>query len=122
MINDQRVNSLGDGLRLFEKGNQLTAIANRQKYVTKVLERSLIQDDGKRLRAGIEALMDAFGRGEQWAINLVWDRLEGKPAPQVATDDEGKPVFSGIQMIVVRADQLPAQNVNQIKDITHDMP
>jgi hypothetical protein len=76
----------------------------------------LIQDDGARLRAGVEKLLDAFGNGEQWAINLVWDRLEGKPAPQVATDDEGRPVVAGIQLVVIKQEQIP----NTIKDITHD--
>lgn len=47
------------------------------------LERALAQDDGKRLRAAVEKMLDAAAAGEQWAINFLAERLDGKATQTV---------------------------------------
>lgn len=61
-------------------GNQNAAKA---KLVTDCLRRAIVQDDGKKLREGVDKLMDSFAAGEPWAIEQVMNRLEGKPAQSV---------------------------------------
>jgi len=49
--------------------------------------------------------MDAFGAGEPWALSMVMDRLEGKPAQAVTVSgDEDRPLINLVKMVVVRAD------------------
>ena len=48
------------------------------------LDRAIIQEDGKRLREAAEKLLDLASAGEAWAIQHLADRLDGKPAQQVA--------------------------------------
>lgn len=48
------------------------------------LERACVQEDYKRLRATAEKLLDAGASGEPWAVQMLADRYDGKPAQQVA--------------------------------------
>ena len=59
----------------FEKGNNLGANAKR---VQSLLERIVTQDDGAKLRAGLDKVMELFADGDKWAIEYVTDRLDGK--------------------------------------------
>lgn len=61
----------------FEKGNQL---GQNSKRVQSLLERLVIQDDAKKLRAGLEKVLEMFAAGDKWAIEYVTDRLDGKAA------------------------------------------
>jgi len=58
-------------------GNQYAAKA---KIVTDAIRKAIVQEDGKRLRQGVDKLLDAFANGEPWAIEQVMNRMEGKPA------------------------------------------
>ena len=67
------------------------------KIVGDALRKAAADNDYRRLRKGCEKLMDAFAEGEPWAISLVFDRLDGKPAQQVnLADNEGKPLTLGL--------------------------
>lgn len=61
---------------------------------TDALQRAIAQDNGKRLRAGAEALLDKIAEGDTQAIALLADRMEGK-APQSLTlqGDEQNPLL-----------------------------
>jgi hypothetical protein len=61
----------------FKKGNQLGA---NSKRVQSLLERLATQDDSRKLRAGLEKVMELFAEGDKWAIEYVTDRLDGKAA------------------------------------------
>lgn len=63
----------------FEPGNQLHLLGRKAKRITEALDRAILQEDGKRIREGVDKLLDAFADGEPWAIQMVWDRHEGKP-------------------------------------------
>lgn len=52
-----------------------------------------MSDAGARLRKAAEALLDHAANGEYWAINMLADRLDGKPMQQIAAiDEEGRSV------------------------------
>jgi hypothetical protein len=59
----------------FEEGNQAAA---KGRTVEKLIERINLQEDNKRLRLGLEALMDKVADGDQRALEFVTDRLDGK--------------------------------------------
>ena len=44
------------------------------------VNRAIVADSGKRLRAAAEKLLDLAAAGEQWAVCHLADRLDGRPA------------------------------------------
>jgi hypothetical protein len=50
------------------KGSQLSAL----------LRAALNSNDRLKMRQGVDAVADAFAEGERWAVEFVFDRLEGK--------------------------------------------
>lgn len=52
---------------------------SKGKPITDALRRAIAQDDGKRIREGVEKVLDAFALGEPWALQFVSDRMDGKP-------------------------------------------
>lgn len=67
------------------------------------LNRAIAQDNAKRVRAAAEQLLDKAATGEPWALNMLADRLDGKPTQSIdATVD------STVTVEIVRfADQAP---------------
>lgn len=59
------------------------------------LERALIQEDGKRLRAAAEKLLDLAAAGEAWAVQELANRMDGKPHQSISGPDGGAIVVSG---------------------------
>jgi hypothetical protein len=47
------------------------------------LRRAITQDDGKRIRATAEKLLDLAAEGEAWAVKELADRVDGKVAQQI---------------------------------------
>ena len=68
-------------------------IDTKEKQFYGALRRAIIGDSGERLRRAAEALLDHAAAGEYWAINMLADRLDGKPTQQLqALDEEGRSV------------------------------
>lgn len=68
-----------------------------------VLDRAIAQDDGKRLRAAAEKLIDLAASGESWAVKELADRLDGKAAQGVVVSgDEGNPVNVSLRVLFGR--------------------
>lgn len=67
----------------FAKGNKLGQANTKTRVIEEAIRRAVAADDGKRIRAGVEKLLDQFGQGELAAINAVADRLDGRPNQQV---------------------------------------
>lgn len=85
----------------FEEGNQLAA---KGRKVEKMIERALLQENDKRLREGIEKLLDNVANGERWALEFVTDRLDGKPAQAMTLKgdlDNPLTVISKIERAIV---------------------
>lgn len=55
------------------------------------LNRAIKQDDGKKLRAAADKVLELAEQGEQWAIQFLADRTDGKPSQQIeqTTKHEG---------------------------------
>jgi hypothetical protein len=60
----------------FQKGNTLGA---KTKVIEGALRRAIAQDDGVRIRAMVEALLDKASEGDLAAANWIADRVDGKP-------------------------------------------
>lgn len=55
------------------------------------LRRAITQDDGKRIRAAAEKLLDLAADGTPWAVRELADRTDGK-ATQVLAGDADRPL------------------------------
>lgn len=47
------------------------------------LRRAITQDNGKRIRATAERLLDLAAEGEAWAVKELADRIDGKASQQI---------------------------------------
>ena len=54
-----------------------------EKEFLAALKRAIASDDGKRLRAAAEKLLDLAASGKDWAIEQLANRLDGKPTQAV---------------------------------------
>ena len=91
----------------FERGNKHGA---KSKEFQKRMRAAIEQDDWQRVRQGIEQVLNLCAAGERWALELVRDTLDGKPALQVeANDGDGQPL--ALALIAYHPAQLPAAPV-----------
>lgn len=65
-----------------ESGNPEGPVKQKRFYAA--LDRAIAQEDGKQLRDAADKLLSEAAKGEPWAIQMLADRLDGKPAQQVA--------------------------------------
>lgn len=79
-----------------ESGNPQGARVKARRFST-ILERALLQEDLKaeedhRLRKGIEKTLDKAADGDLPALQMIADRLDGKPKQTtvLASPDEGE--------------------------------
>jgi hypothetical protein len=80
-------------------GNQ-NAAKSRQFYGA--LQRAIAQDDGKKLRAAAEKLLEMAEAGEGWAIRELADRLDGKAAQSMTlAGDPERPLVQRIENVIV---------------------
>lgn len=85
----------------FEEGNKAAAKGRR---VEKLIERALLQEDDKRLREGVEKLLDSVSKGERWALEFVTDRLDGKPRQAVDVGGQSdNPLVTELLVKVIEA-------------------
>ena len=56
------------------------------KPFMQALGRAIAQDDAKRLRQCAETLLDLAAAGESWAVQMLADRLDGKPKQSIDAD------------------------------------
>jgi hypothetical protein len=83
------------------KGNDYAAKGRR---VEKMIERALMQENDRRLREGVEKLLDQVASGERWALEFVTDRLDGKPRQAVDIGgQEDNPLITELIVKVVEA-------------------
>ena len=67
------------------------------------LRKAIAQDDRKRIRAGIERLLDKFAEGDLQAIKEIADRTDGKAAQSltVAGDEDNPLRITGVTRKIV---------------------
>ena len=85
-----------------QSGNPEGARIHKQKRFFNALDRAIEQDDAKRLRSAAEKLLDEAAKGESWALQMLADRLDGKPAQQVQIQgDAEQPLVARIEQVIV---------------------
>lgn len=72
--------------------------AVKSKLFFGAISRAVAQDDGKRLRASAEKLLDLAAEGEQWAVLALRDTLDGKPAQVIAGDPDAPLTLQSISI------------------------
>ena len=75
----------------------------RGKQFLDALNRSIAQEDGKRLRKSAEKLLDLAAEGESWAVQMLADRLDGKAQQIIAgPGDKGEhTLISKVEELIV---------------------
>lgn len=88
----------------FEKGKSgnPSGVQSNKPFLA-ALKRALAQDDGKKLRAAAERLIELAAQGEPWAVKELADRTDGKPATVVEGGDPDKPLRQRIEVAIVDA-------------------
>lgn len=88
----------------FEPGQSGNPAGSQKlKRFYNALDRAIVQDDSKRLRAAAEKLLDLAAAGESWATQMLADRLDGKPAQTIQGpgDDGAHKVIAQIEQVIV---------------------
>ena len=79
----------------FQPGNEYS---KKSKTFSDALRRAIAQDDGKKVRAAAEKLMELAAKGECWAVKELADRLDGKPGQRVEiAGDEENPLRVSVE-------------------------
>ena len=84
--------------------------AQKGRMWNDALRRAIAQDDGKRLRAAIEQLLNLASNGEPWAIKELADRLDGRPK-QINYVETDNAELTGIKVTFVRPGGTEAENL-----------
>ena len=75
------------------------------------LRKAIAQDDGRRLRASVEQLLNLAAKGEPWAIKELADRLDGRPKQTNVLEASGEPELKAIKIVFVSPDGIEADDV-----------
>ena len=81
--------------------------AKKPRKFLAALERALAVDGGEKIRRVAEKLIDSAMAGEPWAIQMLADRLDGKPVQQISADSDGGAV--AIALVAYHPAQLHSQ-------------
>ena len=68
------------------------------------LRKAIAQDDGRRLRASVEQLLNLASNGEPWAIKELADRLDGRPTQTNVLEASVEPELKTIKIVFVSPD------------------
>lgn len=75
------------------------------KRFMEAVNRAIAQDDSKRLRDTAEKLLDLASVGEPWAVQMLADRLDGKPHQSTSIENaDGSPLLTGVTVNFVKPD------------------
>lgn len=65
----------------------------KDKIFRAALDRAIAQDDGKKVRAAAEKLLELAVAGEAWAMQMLAERTDGKVAQaHEHTGPDGEPI------------------------------
>lgn len=70
----------------FQPDNKLAKGHKGSRIVEEAIRRAITQDDGVRIRAGVEKLLDMFAAGDLAAFDRIADRTDGKPNQSITTE------------------------------------
>ena len=79
--------------------------ATKNKVWIAAINRAVSQDDGKKLRAAAEKLLDLAADGDIAAIRELGDRLDGKSHQSTSiSNEDGTPILTGVTVNFVKPD------------------
>ena len=78
------------------------------------LRRAIVQDDGKRLRASIEKLLNLAANGEPWAIKELADRLDGRPKQPNIMEPSDESEVRAIKIVFVSPDGIESEKIGDL--------
>jgi aromatic ring-opening dioxygenase LigB subunit len=84
----------------FQPGNNLGA---KSKKFEQAIKRALADEDDRKLRGIADKVVALATDGERWAVEMLRDTLDGKPAQAmtIAGDEEAPPVqFKGFVELI----------------------
>lgn len=81
--------------------------ATKNKVWIAALNRAVVQDDGKKLRAAAEKLLDLAVEGDVGALRELGDRLDGKVAQAITGADGGAIQIEKIKRVIVDPNDAP---------------
>jgi hypothetical protein len=76
------------------------------------LRKAIAQDNGRRLRASIEQLLNLASNGEPWAIKELADRLDGRPRQSNVLEASDEPELQTIKIVFVSPDGRESENIS----------
>lgn len=79
--------------------------AAKARQMSAMLEHALNANNRHKLREGIDKISNAFAEGEVWAVNFVFDRIEGKPTQKLEGSGEGGEFISKVLIEFIDADK-----------------
>jgi hypothetical protein len=78
----------------FTQGNKL---ASKSRIFEQTVKRALAADDYQKLRRIVDNVVALAEEGERWAVEMLRDTLDGRPAQQlVAQDEQGRELSIGL--------------------------
>lgn len=75
--------------------------AKKNKLWADALNRALLAEDGKKLRALADKLIARAEEGDVTALKEIGDRLDGKPAQAITGADGGPVQLEKIERVIV---------------------
>jgi predicted transcriptional regulator len=78
------------------------------------LRKAIAQDDGRRLRASVEQLLNLASNEEPWAIKELADRLDGRPKQTNVLEASDEPELKTIKIVFVSPDGREADDVTNL--------
>lgn len=78
------------------------------------LRKAIAQDDGKRLRASVEQLLNLASNGEPWAIKELADRLDGRPKQTNVLEASDEPELKAIKIVFVSPDGKESGDISSL--------
>lgn len=81
--------------------------AAKGAQLTSMLAYALEANDRQRLRQGVDNVAKAFAEGERWAIEFVFDRIEGKSIARTeltGADGSNLPIGISVELIQPKQD------------------
>jgi len=94
--------------------------AAKAKEFTDRVRKLSVQENWKRVEKAAEKLLDSAAEGEPWAIQVLADRLEGKPAQRIEGVDGNALTFQLQVPWLAQAAQSRGWMPNEIKDIAEE--
>ena len=102
MTKEEQLEQARENAREANKGNTNSSKNNR--LLNQTLNRAIVQEDGKRARAIVEALLAKAEDGDMTAIKEIFDRIEGKAiAKTEISGADGSPIPLNIGISFVTA-------------------